>query len=512
LDDINIFASGARVSLVGKILGRFFHMGGQIILARFLGPASYGLYSIGWTILRMVGIVGPLGLEQGVLRFSPTYDREHPEGFRSTFSQSLITSIVSGFIIGAVFYWTAPWLAIHLFQKPDLGLVIKIFALAFPLLCGLRVAASATRISQQMQYSIYSEEIGQPIVNLILILLFLAFGLSLIKSVIAGIVSFAVAFLLASYYVLRLFTESFKAAGRVLLANKELLAYSIPTALSGIFSTAILLIDRLFIGIFRPESEAGIYQAISLFPLIFVTILSATKNIFAPMIIRLYSTDQKGRFNQLFRLSTKWGLYLSMPLLLVIAISPKDVIELLFGHAYNVGYLALSILIIGQFINIATGPVDIVLMMTGHQNDWLIITAGVFAANIILDILLIPSYGYLGAALSVTAAISAIYLVALLRVKRVFNIFPYNFQYIKGVVSTFLTFIILTIVSHISIAYYLRVLILILIGFLVFFSCLYMLGLSEEDRMIFSTFTRSLSLIVYKNEDSNNNLPKPGGI
>lgn len=468
-------------------------MGGQILLARLLGPSSFGLYSIGWTILRIVGIVGPLGLEQGVLRFSPTYDREHPESFRSIFYQTFSTAFISGFMIGIVIFFAAPWLAVTLFNKPELGIVIRVFTFAFPLLCGLRVAASATRISQKMQYAIYSEEISQPAVNLLLVFFLSVFGLTLNGAVIAGVLSFTISFLISLYYVVRLFRESFAAAGRLLLANKELLAYSIPTALSIIFSSAILLFDRLFIGIFRPENEAGVYQAISLFPLIFVTILSAIKTIFAPMVVRLHIENQKNRFNHLFILSTKWGLYLSIPIMLVILVFPVDTINALFGTAYVSGYLALSILIFGQFINIGTGPVDIILMMTGHQKDWLFITGGVFGINIILDILLIPTYGLLGAALSVSLAISAIYLIALIRVKRLFSIFPYNLQYLKGVIATAFTMFLLLLASRIALELHLRLMVFIIISVIGFFMSLYFLGLYEDDREMIYQFSKYLT-------------------
>ena len=53
------FASGLGSNLIGKFFGRGTHVLSQIFLANWLGPASFGLFSIGWNILRVIGVVAP---------------------------------------------------------------------------------------------------------------------------------------------------------------------------------------------------------------------------------------------------------------------------------------------------------------------------------------------------------------------------------------------------------------------------------------------------------------------
>ena len=87
--DIAKLAAGASITLVGRIIGRGTHILGQIALARFLGPATFGLYALGWTILRIAGLVAPLGLEHGVIRYGSRNWRTDPSGFRGVLLQSL---------------------------------------------------------------------------------------------------------------------------------------------------------------------------------------------------------------------------------------------------------------------------------------------------------------------------------------------------------------------------------------------------------------------------------------
>jgi O-antigen/teichoic acid export membrane protein len=66
-----VLARGAFVAGGGKFLGKIAAVLGDVIAARMLGPTEFGIYSIGWTAIRFVGLLAPLGLPMGVLKFIP---------------------------------------------------------------------------------------------------------------------------------------------------------------------------------------------------------------------------------------------------------------------------------------------------------------------------------------------------------------------------------------------------------------------------------------------------------
>ena len=68
--DVSTLAGGASISLGGKIIGRTLAFLGDIAAARILGPDSFGLYAIGWTVLRTLSLISPLGLDQGIIYIS----------------------------------------------------------------------------------------------------------------------------------------------------------------------------------------------------------------------------------------------------------------------------------------------------------------------------------------------------------------------------------------------------------------------------------------------------------
>src|SRR5688500_13129104 len=65
--------SRSATATIGRILGRAVGYLTQIFLARLLAPEGFGLFAIGWTLLRLFSIAGHLGLDFGVIKFGSQY-------------------------------------------------------------------------------------------------------------------------------------------------------------------------------------------------------------------------------------------------------------------------------------------------------------------------------------------------------------------------------------------------------------------------------------------------------
>ena len=481
--DVVKLARGVSFSLVGKMIGRALHVLGQVTLARLLGPEGFGLYAIVWTMLRMAGLLATLGLDKGVIRYASLYWQKDSPRLKGVLLQSIGLAIFSGLLIGSSLYFAAPWLAEQVFRKPDLVHVIRWFSPAFLLYSGLKVAAAATRASQRMRFAVYAEEVTQPLANLLLILTFYLIGWGLFGAVAASVSSFGIALILSLYYVRHIFPEAFSPKINLTLVTRDLIAFSLPTSLAGTFSMSIVWVGQLLVGYFLPAGEVGVYQAISQSSIVFATILSAVGSIFAPMIADLYHKGETERLQELFKVSTKWGLYLSLPLFLVICFASREVITVVFGPRYESGSLPLVILATGQFIGVGIGAVGLLLVMSGHQNRWLLATATMLFASIALNVLLVPRLGLSGAALATACTLGGMFSLGLLQVKHCLGIWPYDRRYLKGLLAAMLatgTLMLLQRVDVDSPAVSLSLTLMISGG--VFGIALLILGLDTEDQ------------------------------
>jgi O-antigen/teichoic acid export membrane protein len=88
---------------------------------------------------------------------------------------------------------------------------------------------------------------------------------------------------------------------------------------------------------------------------------------------------------------------------------------------------ALIILSIGQFINAATGPVSNILMMTGKQKLNRNMMVGTTILAIILDFILIPRYGIIGAASVNTFGVILMNVIPFFLIKRFYGFYTLDF-------------------------------------------------------------------------------------
>ncbi len=480
--DVEVLAKGASISFVGKIGGRFIFAISQIVLARMLGPDLFGLYALGWATFRLVGSIAPLGLNSGVIRYGSRFWPQDKSRLKDVVVKSIVPSSISGLLAGALIFALAPLLE-DLFNSPGLTAVLHGFAIAIPLFVIMRVCLAVTQVWQRMQYSAIAEDIGQPAVDLLLLIGVILLGGGLLATVGAAVISWAFAMVLAIFFVFKIFPDIFTTSRTKAVSYSEILIFSLPTAFAGTFTFLTSWADRLLLGIFATTADVGIYQALAQPALIIAIILRSLNAIFTPMIANLYQLGEIDRLKEMFKVSTKWGIYLSIPFFLFICFSSQEIMVGLFGAEYASGALPLVVLSIGQMVNVSSGAVGFVLVMTGYERLWLIISAFSFVLNALLNVLLVPKFGLMGASIATAIAISTLYMSSLFAVKRLVDLWPYDARYKKGLLAAALTAMALALVQLVSIEnIWVSLIVNAFVATLVFVGLLWLLGLDAEDR------------------------------
>lgn len=116
--------SGARWSLLAVLSKQGFQMLCAIILARLLGPDSYGIVSVASIFIVFVSLLLDQGLSSALI--------QRPALSRRTAGATFTLNLLLAVVIGALTWVTAPALAAF-FSVPELVLVLHILAVAIPL-------------------------------------------------------------------------------------------------------------------------------------------------------------------------------------------------------------------------------------------------------------------------------------------------------------------------------------------------------------------------------------------
>ncbi len=163
------------------------------------------------------------------------------------------------------------------------------------------------------------------------------------------------------------------------------------------FSATITFADILMVGIFLDPSAVAYYVAATRTAALVTFFASSSAALMGPRIAELNSQARMDAVQELLRGMLPWiAIPATIATLVVIAGGPF--LLALFGKGFEAGWPVLILLAIGHLMLSINGPAGLLLTMTGHQ-DIAAKAFGVAAvANVILNAVLIPSFGLIGAA------------------------------------------------------------------------------------------------------------------
>lgn len=434
--DATRLGTGSGLVLLGLGAGRGVKLLTRVLIGRLLGAAALGLYDLAWTLILIFSHIARGGLQVAVVRFgAPLWSQGRRNSLWGLVRRSLMVPLVLGGGVATALYFAAPWLALAVFGKPELASAIRIVAPLVPVASGLAVLAGAAQATRRMGYTVLIRDLAEPVLQISLFLALWALGYGLAAALWGALVGGVLAFLLALVLVWKLtrprgeVSVASPASGEATL--RQLVLFSLPIAVSGMLGAYLLWVDRLLVGYFRPAADVGVYAAAAQFGVLFALLLHGFTTMFTPMFSDLLHRGEGERMRELYRVSTKWGLYLLLPLMIVLAIQPEVALGGLFGAEFTLGGRALQILLIGQFVNVLSGQVGMVMILSGRQRSWMALTAVALALNIALDLLWIPRFGLEGAAAASSLALVLLFGVGMYLARRQLGIFPLDRRFWK---------------------------------------------------------------------------------
>jgi len=491
--DILKLAKGSGISLLGNVTGKSLLFLSHVLIARILGPKAFGLYVLGLVSIKATELIARLGLDIGAMRYASICHRNSPERVKGTLISATSISFLSGILFAVALAFLADFVSVTVFHEPELKGIITIFSFCIPFMASMMTVATSTQGFHTTKYSVYIRDIIQPLANITFIVILFSFSTGLKEAIYAFVLSHILALMSGIYIVTSRYRLYFKRDIKATYNLKELLSYSAPIFASAFLMFLILWVDVIMLGIFKSSASVGIYRAACQIPLFMVIILQASNSIYAPVSAELFRNEKRERLNQVFKTTTKWVFYLTLPIALVLLSSAKEVM-LIFGSQFvSPGATVLMILTVAQLINCCTGGVGYTLCMAGKQNIELTNSALIVCINIGLNVFLIPRYGEIGAAVATGVAIISINIIRLIEVYVLYKIHPYDKKFLSGLLAACICLMLLVLISFLD----LRSTLLTLtcnsaIVVVTFLAVLKFGGISQESSQLINAFKKKM--------------------
>jgi O-antigen/teichoic acid export membrane protein len=148
----------------------------------------------------------------------------------------------------------------------------------------------------------------------------------------------------------------------------------------------------------RGDHDAGIYQSVFKLILLMLVLPDVLTNALTPTLSRL-NVESIARWKRVGCLMNKILAFIGIPISMILFVYAKQIVDLLYGlERYHEAVPVLQILSLMLFVRFTFETYSLVLTTSGRQRIRMYVVILVTALNFILNYILIPMYGAIGAA------------------------------------------------------------------------------------------------------------------
>lgn len=394
------------MSLVLKVLGGAAGFAMSVVVGRQLGASEAGLFFLALTIVTLFSSVARCGYDQAVTRLvSEASSRADWSAINGLYRIVLTRTVFYSALIAVLTTLAAPWLCKSIFHDPALTPVVRIMSWA---IVGFSVTWIHSHFFQgrnQIKRFQLFQNLGV-VGTFLLILLFATLSPSNMTAERTSACFLAATVVMAVLSVGWWRTEHAWASWHSdTYCLKALRKIAMPMFGLMLITQCVTWLPQLSLGVFRPPSDVAVYSvAFRTANLVAIALMGVNSVVF-PRFAALYAAGEMDRLREICQKCTLGMMVICVPFLMLLMAFPDQILYL-FGNDFVGGGTSLRILCLGQVVNVATGSVGGLLLMTGHQHASLRCGILSLVTTVASVAMLVPPLGAAGAAIAQAVGVS----------------------------------------------------------------------------------------------------------
>ena len=355
-------------------------------LARYLGVSGYGDYI---TVFAYLGIFGVL-VDLGIFVTSVREIAKNPESEKQIIGNVLGLRLVIGVLIFAV----ASMIAFVIPYSPMVRLGILLGSVSQLFLVVNQAPVSLFQARLIMHRAAIADIIGR-FVLLILVWWFIKLQLGFLPMIGAVAVSTFVTFIVSMVLAIKVNAIWPRCDWDVW---RRILILALPMGAVMVLSTVYFRVDTVLLSLMKNSFDVGIYGAPYKILEVFLAIPTIFMSSVLPVMTRALDEHNKEHALGVFRRSFDFMSLTSLPLVVGIILLATPIMILIAGPDFAISGPVLAIIMLKLLGSSLNSVMIYTIISAGEQRRLLLPYAIAVIFNIGANLLLIPTYSYLGAA------------------------------------------------------------------------------------------------------------------
>jgi O-antigen/teichoic acid export membrane protein len=410
-----------RAPAVGQIRGGMLLVGGQgialalgfatqVLLVRYLTKGDYGAFAYALAVVLIAQTVCSLGLNRTVARWVSIY---RVEGRVDRAAGAVVVAIGAMLAVGVAVV-AGTYVLLRAVGHPPVHdptarslLLILIFAAPIQAVDDLLMSLFA--VFDRLRAIFLRIYVVAPALRFAVVLVLVEAHKGVRFVTFGYVAASALGFVLFAFVLARVLRrEQFLAAverGAVPLPLRNLFGLSIPLLVADLTYILLTSMDAVLLGYYRGTDQVAAFRAVQPAAKLNEIVAAGFLILFTPAASRLFArTDLRG-LRYLYLQTSIWIAVVTFPIFAVTFGLARPLTVLLFGGRYSSSGTLLAVLAVGFYVQMAVGFNGTVLLVTGKMKAVVVAGFVAVAVNLVLDLILIPRYGPIGAAIGTSVAL-----------------------------------------------------------------------------------------------------------
>lgn len=404
----------------GRVFGIATAIGSNVVLARVISPADFGLYFVLASVLTFATLVAMFGLNTGLVRFvSESIGVGDLRQVRHVLRRGSLLAF-TGLLAGGLICWAfVQFWGRQLFGIPNVQSIAPLLAISVVAWGVIQLCAALLRSFHDSRWSILlTGQFGGPLCNTLFVvfivaLYFLWAPVDLFSAVLCSAISLCA--------IVPLAVKAFRSIARGRLAELQdaqsqpestalawgtLLIVCWPLMLTQCLSYVTGQADIWIGGAAASHEDMALYGAARRLMLLIGIPMQLVNLTVIASIAELRAQNKHQELQRILRSAATMAAIPALLVSLPIFAFAGQILWLLFGPFYADGANILRLLCVGQIIFVSVGAAELTLMMAGQQMKALWINLGTSVAMFVLGVLLTRNWGIYGLAVAWSIVVS----------------------------------------------------------------------------------------------------------
>ena len=403
---------GSSLLTLGKLLAVAANLGIQVLIVRYLTKSAYGAFAYALSLVTMLSTLITLGIQRAIPRFAAMYDEKGEYGkLAGTFVLQLGTIGVLG--LSAILFTLGlrQWLTNSVIGDAEVVGVLTILVLLAPLQALDSTALSVFAVYSRPRAIFFRRYVVTPALRFAVVAVLIAGGLDeralalgwvLIGAAGLGIYAVMLRDLFSTQHLgSKLRSKSFE------IPYREVLGFALPLLTTDVLFVLLNTADVVLINRYGSTADVGSFRAVQPAAKMNQFVMTSFALLYTPVVARHFSRGDRAGVSDLYWRTASWITVLTFPVLILTFSLSGPLTETLFGAEYSGSAVFMALLAVGYYFNAALGFNGLTVKTYGRVGYSVAISSAAAVTNVVLNVLLIPRYGPMGAALGTLATLVA---------------------------------------------------------------------------------------------------------